>query len=112
MKKLNRSERTKARNRGKDLERRVSKALGTSRHLRKGDAEPDLIFGATDNFIGECKHRSGGIALHRWFEQCRKYAANRSGKTPVLFTQEKGKQPMVTMELDAFVALLKGAGMV
>lgn len=103
------TERTKARNRGKDLERRVAKSLGTSRHLRKGEAEPDLIFGTTDNFIGECKHRQS-IALHRWFDQANKYA-NKSGKTPVLFTQEKGKQPLVTMGFDAFVALLKGAGL-
>jgi len=89
----------------KVMERKIAKLFNTNRILEKGIEAPDI---ETNIFIGECKYRAK-IGFHRYFDQAKSYS-KKAGKIPLLFTQEKGKSPLVTLELNSFIALCRGAG--
>ena len=90
----------------KAMERRIAKAMNTKRKLSKGVSCGDL---ETQLFICECKYRAK-IGFHRYFDQAKIYS-RKAGKIPLLFSQEKGRSPLVTLELDNFLSLCKGAGL-
>jgi hypothetical protein len=91
----------------KQLERDTAAALGGRRAGNRGDGGPDVE--GVPGWVLECKYRAtfAHDTLYRQ-ERQKRGGELRRGRRFALVTRAKGKEPLVTITLQDFAALVRG----